>query len=134
MSTLRTVVAETATPTPFSSPTILRYPQRGFSLANRRIKAPTDESSGGRPGPVLAYVQRRATSRAVPTNNLSGLTKKQAHAADSNERLNTARKARSARNNLGRAPTAKRARADPAPPGTQTTTANDPPSPESTKE
>jgi hypothetical protein len=32
------------------------------------------------------------------------------------------------------APTAKRARADPAPPGTQTTTANDPPSPDSTKE
>jgi len=102
MSTLRTVVAETATPRPFSSPTILRYPQRGFSLANRRIKAPTDESSGGRPGPVLAYVQRRATSRRCQPNNVSGLTKKQAHAARGNERLNTARKARSARDNLGR--------------------------------
>jgi len=102
MSTLRTVVAETATPRPFSSPTILRYPQRGFSLANRRIKAPTDESSGDRPGPVLAYVQRRATSRRCQPNNVSGLTKKQAHAARGNERLNTARKARSARDNLGR--------------------------------
>jgi hypothetical protein len=35
-------------------------------------------------------------------NNVSGLTKKQAHAARGNERLNTARKARSARDNLGR--------------------------------
>jgi hypothetical protein len=51
---LRTVVGETRTPRPLSSPTIRRYPQCGFSLARRRINAPTDGSSGGLPGFVYA--------------------------------------------------------------------------------
>jgi hypothetical protein len=50
ISTLRTVVGETTTPMPLSSPTIRRYPQSGFSLARRRINAPMDGSSGGLPG------------------------------------------------------------------------------------
>src|SRR6266540_4331839 len=49
ISTVRTVVGETATPSPLSSPTIRRYPQRGFSLARRRINAATEGWSGGRP-------------------------------------------------------------------------------------
>jgi hypothetical protein len=50
ISTLRTVVGETSTPRPLSSPTIRRYPQCGFSLARQRINAPMDGSSGGLPG------------------------------------------------------------------------------------
>src|ERR1035437_6202454 len=62
-STPRPVVAETVTPSPFNSPTILRYPQRGFSFASRRISVTTEGSSGGLPGLVHGYVQRRAPSR-----------------------------------------------------------------------
>jgi hypothetical protein len=40
-STVRMVVADTDTPSVFSSPWMRRYPQRGFSRANRRISAIT---------------------------------------------------------------------------------------------
>src|SRR6266545_5342438 len=73
-STLRTVVGETTTPRPLSSPTIRRYPQCGFSLARRRINAPTGGSSGGLPGFVCGYVQRRATSWRCQRSSVSGLT------------------------------------------------------------
>ena len=49
-SSLRTDVAETAIPTPLSSPTIRLSPQPGFSLARRRINSRSERSSGGRPG------------------------------------------------------------------------------------
>jgi hypothetical protein len=62
ISTLRTVVDETMTPRTFSSPTIRRYSQCGFSLARRTINAPTDDSSRGRPGFVCGYVQRWAAN------------------------------------------------------------------------
>jgi len=91
--TLRTVVAEIATPTPLSSPTILRYPQRGFSLARRTINATTDGSSAGRPGRRCAYDHRRATSRRCQPSNVSGPTTKLAHTARGSERLNAARNA-----------------------------------------
>ena len=44
-----TVVADTATPRPFSSPTIRWYPQRGFSRARRRTNSRISPPIGGRP-------------------------------------------------------------------------------------
>src|SRR6266545_6122228 len=103
ISTLRTVVGETTTPRPLSSPTIRRYPQCGFSLARRRINAPTGGSSGGLPRFVCGYVQRRATSWRCQRSSVSGLTGKLGHVERGSERLKAARNARSARVSLGRA-------------------------------
>src|SRR6266511_1999194 len=103
ISTLRTVVGETTTPRPLSSPTIRRYPQCGFSLARRRINAPVGGSSGGLPGSVCGYVQRRATSWRCQHSSVSGLTRKLAQVERGSERLNAASSARSARVSLGRA-------------------------------
>src|SRR6266498_5291330 len=45
----RIVVVETMIPRPWSSPLIRTHPQRGFSLAMRRISALVSESTGARP-------------------------------------------------------------------------------------
>jgi hypothetical protein len=102
-STFRTEVAETAIPTPFSSPTIRRYPQCGFSRASRTICARSDASTGGRPGFLCGYVQRRATSWRCQRSSVSGLTGKPAQAGRGSERLSAANSARSARVSVGRA-------------------------------
>src|SRR5205823_155825 len=60
----RTEVAEIVMPRPRSSPTIRWYPQLLFSRASRSTSSRVRCSSGGRPGRVCGYVQRRATSRA----------------------------------------------------------------------
>jgi hypothetical protein len=87
-----TVVAETATPSPFNSPTIRRYPHRVFSFVSPRINATTDGSSGGRPSRVDGYLQRRATSRRCHPSNVSGRTEKLVHAARRNNRLKRSKK------------------------------------------
>jgi hypothetical protein len=54
-STLRTDVAETAIPTPLSSPTIRRYPQCGFSWASRqdqRSQRPLNRRPAGLTVPI----------------------------------------------------------------------------------
>ena len=101
-STLRTEVAETAMPTPVSSPTIRLYPQCGFSLARRRISSRSVRSSGGRPGLRREYVHRRAISWRCRRSNVSGLNEKAAHPGRGNERLSDTSSARSARVSFGR--------------------------------
>lgn len=61
----------------------------------------TDCSSGGRPGDLHEYVQRRDTSWRCQRGNVSGLTAKLDHNARGSERLSAASNARSARVNLG---------------------------------
>src|SRR6266545_852621 len=102
-STLRTEVAETAIPTPLSSPTIRRYPQCGFSWASRKMSVRSDDSTGGRPGFLCGYVQRRATSWRCQRSSVCGLTGKPAQAGRGSERLSAASNARSARVSVGRA-------------------------------
>jgi hypothetical protein len=107
-STLRTEVAETLVPRLLSSPTIRLYPQCGFSRARRRISVRSDGWSGGRPGLVCEYVQRRAMSWRCQRSSVSGFTGNLIHAARGSERLNAASSARSARVSLGCAPCRRR--------------------------
>jgi hypothetical protein len=100
-STFRTEVADTLMPTPFSSPAMRRYPQCEFSRASRRIIVRSDDSSGGRPGLVCEYVQRRAASWRCHRRSVSGFTGKLVQAARGSERLSAASSARSARVSLG---------------------------------
>jgi hypothetical protein len=92
-----------AIPTHLSSPTIRRYPQCGFSWASRKISVRSDASTGGRPGFLCGYVQRRATSWRCQRSSVSGLTGKPVQDGRGSERLSAASSARSARVSVGRA-------------------------------
>ena len=87
---------------PFSSPTMRRYPQSGFSRARRSTSVRSDGLSGGRPGLRCEYVHRRATSWRCQRSSVSGFTGKLAQATRGSERLSAANSARSARVSLGR--------------------------------
>jgi hypothetical protein len=84
---LRTLVAETTTPSPMSSPAIRRHPHRGFSRARRRTSSRTSRLIPGRPGRRPGYVQRRATSRRCHPSSVSGVTKNQRHRSRGSSRL-----------------------------------------------
>jgi hypothetical protein len=89
-STLLTEVAETGMPRPLSSPTIVLYPQCGFSLASRRISSRSERVSGGRAGNRCEYVHRRAMSWQCQRSSVSGLIGRAAQAARGSERLRAA--------------------------------------------
>jgi hypothetical protein len=92
---VRTEVAEIETPRPRSSPTIRRYPQDGFSRASRTTSACTRRSSGGRPGGLCGYVQRRLTSCRCQRSSVAGRTDKPDQALRGSARASAARSARS---------------------------------------
>ena len=58
-----------------SSPLILRYPHRGFSLAIGRISLQTCGSIAGRPGRRCGLVHFRATSDRCQRRSVSGRTR-----------------------------------------------------------
>ena len=91
----RSEVAETAMPRPRNSPTIRWYPQVGFSRASRSTSSRVCCASGGRPGRVCRYLQRRATSRACQRSSVRGLTLKTVQALRGSERLSAASRTRS---------------------------------------
>src|SRR5262249_14957331 len=72
---LATVVAETLTPTPASSPTIRLYPQRWFSRARRSTSSRISSDTAGLPGRRRAYVHRFRTSWRCQPSSASGRTK-----------------------------------------------------------
>jgi len=71
----QTVEAAMVCPSRRSSPWMRRYPQAGFSPANRMIKARTSGSTGGRPRGMLGdCVQCRTIRRQCQRSTVSGLT------------------------------------------------------------
>src|ERR1035437_7331780 len=63
IGTLGTLVGESWTPSPISSPVVRRYPHRGFSRACRAINSRTSQVTLGRPGRRPGEALRRATRR-----------------------------------------------------------------------
>ncbi len=76
---VRTDVADTLMPSFPSSPAIRRCPQPGFSRARRTTSPCRLRSSGGRPRPLRADVQRRATRLRCQRSSVAGVTEKIGH-------------------------------------------------------
>jgi hypothetical protein len=74
-SHVRTVVADTVTPSPLSSPTIRCYPHRGFSRARRTTRPRTCRRIPGRPA-RRGQVQRFATKRRCQRSSVVGVIMK----------------------------------------------------------
>jgi hypothetical protein len=75
LSSVRMVVAPTRMPRPRSSPWIRTHPQRGFSLARRRISSRTRGDIGGRPTRLARYVHLRLTRSRCQRRSVAGVTR-----------------------------------------------------------
>jgi hypothetical protein len=103
LSMAHTVLAPTLHPSRHNSPWMRRYPQVGFSLANRSTSARSSAAALERPR-RWGYVQRRRTRSRCQRSSVAGCTNNRRQARRGSSRTSPATTARSAQSTRGRAP------------------------------